>query len=208
MSYEADGLFIKHDYEGQPRHLGGHGFMTNMDTGVLEFLIERFDIKDFIDLGCGEGGMVRAARDRCIPAMGIDGDEESGADLIIDFAMPIPETYQWDDEMPDVETSALLSPFARPQLVWSVEFVEHVAEEYIPNYLPVFECGDVVFLSHGLPGQFGHHHVNLQENSYWVGVMASIGMVLDQEATDKARQIATDQFCKKTGMVFVKAKKE
>ena len=33
-------------------HLGGHNNKTNMEIGTIEYLIKKFNIKSFLDIGC------------------------------------------------------------------------------------------------------------------------------------------------------------
>ena len=46
-----------------PDHLGGHLNKTHTDRATLLYLIQNFDIKSFIDVGCGPGDMVYLAND-------------------------------------------------------------------------------------------------------------------------------------------------
>ena len=55
-------------------HLGGHLNRTNIDTGALEWLLDTFNPKSFLDIGCGPGGMVQEALNQGLDARGIDGD--------------------------------------------------------------------------------------------------------------------------------------
>ena len=45
-------------------------------------------------------------------------------------------------------------------LIWSVEFVEHVWEKYQKNYMKDFQRGKFVVMTFAPPGKAGHHHVN------------------------------------------------
>lgn len=194
--YTDDGLFLKNDYPGQPTHLGGHGFITNMDIPLLEWLISTFDIKRFIDLGCGGGGMVEAALERGISSIGIDGDPAIDPEYVIDFNLPDPD--EMERLMADISTPS------GKRLVFSTEFVEHVAEEYIPNFLPVFAQADVIFLSHGLPLQFGHHHVTLKDSQFWIDRIVPLGFTHHEELSSQARGAAELIYCKQSGLIFLR----
>ena len=75
-------------------------------------------------------------------------------------------------------------------LVWSCEFVEHVAEEYVPNFLATFGAARFVLMTHGEPGQPGYHHVNNQSAGYWISKLASIGFRFDEQLTKVTRIFA------------------
>ncbi|GAH17923.1 unnamed protein product [marine sediment metagenome] len=65
--------------------LGGHCFMTNMDKGALDYLVNEFGIKTMVDVGCGPGEMVEYARSLGIVAHGIDGDSSISPDCLHNF---------------------------------------------------------------------------------------------------------------------------
>lgn len=170
------------------RHLAGHAGVTHVDQGALEWLRDKCGCKTMLDLGCGPGGQVRIARELGLVANGIDGDSAVNPDILHDFSE---------------------GPYTPPEsvdVVWSVEFVEHVMEEFVPNYTPVFEAAKIIVLTHALPGTHGHHHVNLQLPIYWVGVMAAIGFRYDHTLTRELREASSMErdFVRRNGLVFVR----
>jgi 2-polyprenyl-3-methyl-5-hydroxy-6-metoxy-1,4-benzoquinol methylase len=46
-----------------PDHLGGHLNQTHIAGGALRYIKREFDIKSFLDIGCGSGDMIQVARD-------------------------------------------------------------------------------------------------------------------------------------------------
>ena len=173
-----------------PAHLGGHLNMTWQDTVVLDYLIERFGVKTMLDIGCGPGGMLDQAAARNIEAWGIDGD----------VTLTHPRIYHHDFATGPTDVSC----YGRIDLVWSVEFLEHVYERFIGNYMAAFDAGKVAFITHALPGQGGHHHVNEKISSYWIGVFRRYGWRLDVGATVWVRSYGAVEFTRNTGMVFTK----
>jgi len=171
-----------------PSHLGGHFGITNSDPITLGYLAAHFDIRSMLDVGCGPGGMLDLARKYGIIALGVDGDP----------AMERPDVIIHD------YAHAPLFMVSRSDLIWCVEFVEHIEAQYIPHFLATFRCGRVLFLTHALPGQGGHHHVNEQPAEYWIAILQAEGWQLDQEATDWVRANAGNQYTKATGMVWVR----
>jgi SAM-dependent methyltransferase len=154
--------------EGVAEHLGGHYGYTNMDTPTFDYLVKRFGIQSMVDIGCGPGGMVDYAKSRGLAAIGIDGDLNMMRDGII---------------IHDFTTG----PFEiKADLIWCVEFVEHVEAKYVKNILDSFKGGKYLLLTHAIPGQGGKHHVNLQESSYWMRKLTHDWM-LDHDATDYIR---------------------
>lgn len=172
-------------------HLGGHNNKTHLDKGAVNWLIKKFKVKSFLDIGCGPGGMVQLANKAGLQAYGIDGDHtleryDSNKFLIHDFTKgSAPITSKYD-------------------IGWSVEFLEHVYEEYMPNYMHSFQMCKYVIVTYAPPGWTGHHHVNLQEEDYWIDKFKQYDLVLDQNLTNELRLISTMNYPKKPKKAFVR----
>ena len=188
-------------------HLGGHNNKTHIDIGALTWLQSNFNIKTFLDIGCGPGGMVQAAEKLGVSSYGIDGDYtleryNPNKFLIHDFTKgPAPLTSKYD-------------------IGWSVEFLEHVYEQYQDNYMQDFIKGKYALITFAPPGKPGHHHVNCKNPEYWIEVFKKYGFEYDEERTKHIREISTmfttkknkktgelmkrHQFVKENGMLFVK----
>lgn len=172
-------------------HLGGHNNKTHLDKGALNWIINDLKCKSFLDIGCGPGGMVELANKQGLLAYGIDGDYtltryDENKFLIHDFTKgPAPITSTYD-------------------IGWSVEFVEHIYEEYIPNYTKAMQQCRYLIMTYAPPGWTGHHHVNCQEEDYWIDQLAKYGLVYNKEYTTKLREVSTMNYPKKPKKAFVK----
>ena len=176
-------------------HLGGHNNKTHIDKGALEWAIKTLKIKSILDIGCGPGGMVELANSLNLDAHGLDGDYtlsryNDSKFTIHDFTTgPIPVVKTYD-------------------LGWSVEFVEHVQEEYIPNYAQAMQQCKFLIMSYAPVGATGHHHVNCNTEEYWIDKMSSYGLVYVKELTTKMRKNSTmgtkkkHSFLSRTGLLF------
>ncbi len=171
-----------------PAHLGGHFGNTNVDTATLHYLIARYGVTTMLDVGCGPGGMIDAAAAMGVDAIGIDGDSTlTRPDVLIhDYTKGPINTGSWD-------------------LIWCVEFVEHVEEQYRENYLATFAGGKVLFLTAAPPGFPGHHHVNCQPQNYWITLLEGHGWRLDTEATKWVRQHGGHPFSTRQGLVLLRS---
>jgi hypothetical protein len=160
-----------------PKHLGGHMNKTHLDQGSLEYMIANYNIKTMLDIGCGPAGMVELARSLGIDAQGIDGDFKVNRPdvpvIIHDYEKgPSPLNIKVD-------------------LVWSCEFVEHVWEEFLPNFMKDFQRGKYVIMTYAPPGKQGHHHVNCNTEKYWIGIFKEYGFDYSPELTADIREVST-----------------
>lgn len=175
------------------RHLGGHEMKTHIDSGVLEYAKNNFKINTMIDIGCGPGGMVELARKMGIDSYGIDGDFR--------LEREIPTKYFLQDFTEGKATIVL-----NFDLAYSCEFVEHVEEKYIPNYMDVFSKANHVIMTFAPPKTPGHHHVNCKPQEYWVDVFKEYNFTYDEKISREIRAASTMQrdFMRNTGLYFRK----
>lgn len=176
---------------GLAGHLGGHENETHIDDGALEFMIKKFGVKSYLDVGCGPGGMVELAITKGLTALGVDGDftleRKTPNFLIHDYSTgPAPLGDQTFD------------------MAWSCEFLEHVDEKYIDNFMDSFKHCKRIVCTHAVPGQGGHHHVNEQPADYWLNTFAQRGFLFDMIASNELRHASTmvQKYIRETGLVF------
>ncbi len=181
-----------------PSHLGGHKNRTHLDEGVLSFMIKEFNIKSLIDIGCGPGGMVNLAEEMNLKTLGIDGDftiKRKGENFLIhDYTLG---------------PTKLNSKF---DMAWSCEFVEHVHEEYIDNYIKDFQLAKYIVMT--FSEKQGHHHVNINNEEYWIKTFENYDFKYDKDYTQKIRSVSTmnaigkfagkKEFVKTNGLFFSK----
>ena len=172
-------------------HLGGHQNKTHLDNGALDWLIKTVDAKSFLDIGCGPGGMVELAKSKGLLVKGIDGDHT------------LKRPNETDYTLHDFSKAPLIPDFEY-DIGWSVEFVEHVEEKYIPNYMPCFQSCNTVVITYAPPGWEGHHHVNLKDEDYWIQTFATNGLKHNAEMTHQLRQHSTKNLGKKGKKAFVR----
>jgi SAM-dependent methyltransferase len=158
---------VTHGPQVTPSHLGGsHVTQPDMCTfmpDVWGYLIAKFHIDSVLDVGCGGGFSTKWFIDNGLSALGIEGDPAALAArkcdpvLAHDFAAgPIRLVGTYD-------------------LGWAAEFLEHVEERFMPNWMAALQRCRRVVVTHALPGQGGHHHVNEQTTDYWIGKFGLFG---------------------------------
>lgn len=178
------------------RHLGGYvpgGDENTMYPGLWSWLVTSYQVRTVLDVGAGDGVAVDHFNRYGAVAVGVDGMGTGHPDVEV-------HDFQEGPWRPD-DTSDF-------DLVWSCEFVEHMEERYVPNFLEAFRLGKLVLMTHAVPGQGGYHHVNCRTADYWIGAMAAAGYVLDWGLTSVTRELAASDcpgpypFYAHTGMAF------
>lgn len=149
-------------------HLGGSGpngdpwtFMPD----VWGYLCYKYNLRSVLDIGCALGFNARWLLDHGFNAIGVEGFP----DYVKDSKLP-PERITLHDF-----TEGPWEPPMIYDLGICTEFVEHVEEQYVPNFVATFKFCRFLLMTHALPGQGGHHHVNEKPSEYWTEIMAKAG---------------------------------
>lgn len=175
-----------------PKHLGGHCGITHIDLSILEYF-KSAGAKSYLDIGCGPGGMLDTALEMGYDVQGVDGD------FTVDRKNPNNVIIH------DYTTGPLILD-NQYDLVWSCEFVEHVYEEHLPNFMKTFQAGKTICMTYAPPKKKGHHHVNLQLESYWIDIFEKYQFTFDAKLTAHLRSISSmeREFFREYGLVFTK----
>lgn len=194
-------------------HLGGYvkgGDEATWFPQLWRWFVREQGVTSVLDVGCGEGHALNWFRDEGCDVRGVEGIEQPDPDITThDFTEgPFNATVAaqkgmtlFGDVFVDIDYDF--------DLVWCCEFVEHVKEQYVPNFLETFKLGRIVAMTHATPGQQGYHHVNCQPASYWIYALEEIGFRYDRLLASEARRIAAknpspwNHFVR-SGMVFVR----
>lgn len=191
-------------------HLGGFipgGDEATWYPALWQWLVRELEIETVLDVGCGDG----VALDYFVinlerQGVGVDGVTQSDPFIVehdyttgpLDFSSASGGVH---DLLKDIGGEF--------DLCWCCEFVEHVEERYMPNYLETFKLARFVLLTHAEPGQQGHHHVHCQTSDYWKGALAAIGFGFDPALTAHTRELAAFNTSPwnhytRSGMVFLR----
>lgn len=176
--------------------LGGnllHGDTQAITPALWRFLIDRFAPQSMLDIGAGEGLASSFFHRHGVIAHGFDGLEQN----VRSAKHPIAKH--------DLKSGPYIFPC---DLIHCVEVVEHIEEAFLDNLLTTFENAPVVVMTHALPGQKGHHHVNTQPEDYWVQKMLERGYVLSRD-NEKFRAIArhenAESYFGQSGLIFLRS---
>ena len=149
---------------------------------LWNYLINKYNIKSVLDIGCGFGYALKYFDEILgLQIYGIDGSDK------------VRELSFYPNKIITNDYSKSVSNFNTPiDLVWSTEFLEHVDAQYIPNFMKDICLGKYCVVTHGVPGQAGHHHVNCQPKEYWIDVFNKYGMHYDEAETEMVKKIASE----------------
>jgi hypothetical protein len=175
-------------------HLGGHNGQTHLDAAVLDYLIERYQIRSMLDIGCGPGGMIDLANARGVLARGVDGDPGvDRADIFVhDFT-----TGHFNLERHEPGWFFV-------DLIWCFEVYEHIEAEYSKHLWNTFALARVLFLTVAPRGFGGHHHVNELDEPEVRTLLAEHGWAVDEGATSWVRANGDHPYSRDRGLVCVR----
>ena len=166
-------------------HLGGCSIGGDVATYypfVWEKLVETFNVKSVVDIGCGIGYASKYFKSIGCDITAIDGSTQVG-DLSL-----VPESFLLHDY--ENGGSALTNKDEIFDLCWSCEFVEHVEERHSQNFINDFKKCRYVAMTYAYPGQTGHHHVNEQVGEYWIQKLENNGFRYLVEETEQFKNYA------------------
>jgi SAM-dependent methyltransferase len=125
---------------------------------IVPLLVELFDVRSVVDLGCGLGVWLRTFLEAgAEEVLGVDGDHVVAEDLVIN--------------QKDFLRHDLNKPFHVPRtfdLAICLEVAEHLPETAAePLVESLTSMSARVLFSAAVPGQGGTHHINEQWLQYW-----------------------------------------
>ncbi len=174
--------------------LGGNvigGDRRTYHPPLWAFLISRFVITSMLDVGCAEGRCVRYFASQGVSAAGFDGLRANVERAVT----PV--------ELHDLRSGPYLMPV---DLVHCCEVVEHIDEQHLPSLLRTLANGRVIAMTHAVPGQGGHHHVNCQPASYWIERIEALGYAFRPDETATGKRLIEDSgqwtYFASSGLIF------
>lgn len=173
--------------------LGGnidHGDPFTFVAPVWDYLMARFAVTSILDVGSGQGHCAAYCARKGRHVIAIDGLEANLAKAV----------------HPTILHDLRKGPFITcVDLVLCQEVAEHIEERYLDSFIATLANGKVVALTHAVPDQPGHHHVNCKPSTYWIELMRRAGYALLVNDTKRVRAMA-DQcgavYFAASGLVF------
>ncbi len=208
-----DSGFDQNNINIQEGHLGGYiksseqlapsglnvvnGDPLTWSPSLWLWAMSALNVQSVLDVGCGEGHSAAFFETYGCRVLGVDGSRLAQRDS------KIPQHHIRHDF-----TKGPYSVNSEFDMVWSCEFVEHVEEQYVGNFLHTFKSArHYILMTFAEPGQVGWHHVNCQHQAYWQEKISKIGFQFDSQLTHFARQAAGRGHFSRAGLVFVRTSK-
>jgi hypothetical protein len=155
-------------------------------------VLQRFCVRSVLDLGSGSGNAAYWFHRQGCQVLAVDG-------LAYNVVTAVYPTLLHDLTKGPVRT--------RVHLVHCQEVVEHIEERYVEHLLDTLSCGQYILMTHAIPGQGGHHHVNCQEPDYWLEQLSKRGYVLQLADTQRIRKLAEKEnspYMASTGLLLAR----
>lgn len=137
---------------------------------VLSRWLSHRPARSLLDLGCGRGRWLKAARQCQLDDLaGVDGLPLPAADLVCP-----PACFRVHD------LRAPLDLGRRFDLALCLEVAEHLEPEHAPTLVhSLARHADAILFSAAAPGQAGQHHVNCQWPAWWQALFNAAGYACD-----------------------------
>jgi len=187
---QENGRFFQFD---QQPHLGGNvvcGDKMTFYPEMWSWLVRELGIRSVLDVGCAEGIHTKYFKELGCEIIGVEG-------LLLNAIHP---QAAFPIIINDFQESFV--QVAKIDLAWCCEVLEHIEEAYLDNVMQTLLNGKYITITHALPGQGGHHHVNEQSPEYWIARFEEYNCILQKELTLQTRKRAHSWY-QQSGMVFL-----
>lgn len=190
---------MSHILDEKKPHVGGAWLNCDPnahDEKVFDRMAQILDVYSVVSIGCGQGFCVKHFISKGIETIGIDGSETTKEMAVCPKDKIIIHDY----------TEGKIKLNKIYDLGLCVEFVEHIEEQYLPNFIDTFKQCKFVAMTHAVPEQSGYHHVNLQESKYWIDEMSRNGLFYLQGFSKELRSMTEALHLKRNLMIFANTK--
>ena len=125
--------------KGDKAHLGGFikKDLKGISPALWNFMMGPLAVKSFIDVGCGRGFSSKYFLDNGARVLCVEGSH----DAVVQSLLPSSVIREHDF------TRGPWWPKETFDVAWSVEFIEHVGRQYMPNYFPIFKKSALIMVN-------------------------------------------------------------
>jgi 2-polyprenyl-3-methyl-5-hydroxy-6-metoxy-1,4-benzoquinol methylase len=188
----------------QKPHVAGYLYYGERPHVLMEAVYNKLKPTSMLDVGCGPCPAISKFSELGVTdIVGLDGDDQliSGQTRSAEYVEP------FLDKMIifDLEGSSFVMG-KKFDLVWSFEVAEHI--EKVENYVETLtaNCAKFIVMTHALPNQIGYHHVNCQDDAYWIEKIEAKGFKLRSDLVELFKEANGQDTCSRyfceSGLVF------
>jgi len=168
--------------KGDAKHLGGFTDidMMGISPATWKHAVRNWTVQSVLDVGCGKGTSTswfatHGLRTECV---------EGSHDAIQQSMVPDKSILTEHDF-----SRGPWWPAKTFDMVWSVEFLEHVNLQFHYNYISTFRKAAILMVTSSNWG--GWHHVEVHDTTWWIRKYESYGFRFDQALTDEIKHVAS-----------------
>ena len=154
---------------------------------VCDAIIDVLKPKSVIDVGCGNGDLLRGFHDKGIKILGIEGTKNYSANTML----PLIEVDEYVSLYPICIHDFRKKGFVcgKFDLAICFEVAEHIELEYTDIFLDnLCSLSDRILFSAAGPGQGGIHHHNCQHKVYWINKINAKGYICNFKIITKLQE--------------------
>jgi hypothetical protein len=165
---------------------------TNPFNSHIKAIIEKYNVKTHIELGCGLGIDVLTALGCGLDSYGIDGSEKLREHVLFPQ-----ERYYTADLTQDLKITPI------PQMISCREVAEHLPyESSLQLVKNIVYNSKVTYFTAAPPGQKGSGHINCRTKTFWLGLFEEFGWAVDEPITQIVKDHSPSNIDRKSGMVL------
>ena len=184
-------------------HLGGNiagGDLLTQYPEMWRRIAGDLNVTSVLDIGCGDGAAMLEWREILGPGgtiHGVDGWHEN---------VHLAKQSNLDVHEHDFAIGPYTTPRREYDLGWCCEVLEHLTPVALTHAISVFTACKFLAVTHAMPGQSGHHHVNCQLPRYWIRFFKDIGFICEPNLTLTARWLCPQRsYFFNTGLIFTRS---
>jgi len=167
------------------KHLGGWwsakvpwGDPGTWGPEIWNKIIKDYNIESVVDIGCGLGASASYFAKKDLYVVGVEGGRNAINNSMFEGHI-ILNDYTASSALEDEEFD----------LVWCCEFVQHVEEKFVDNFLHDFQRAKYIAMTYD-GTESPHYRVNVRSKGYWIEQLSRIRFELNEEYSNSLRSLA------------------
>lgn len=161
-------------------HIGG--FLQNdtksYERNLWHWLIFSQKVTSMLDVGCGMGYSSKYFLDHGVDVLCVEGSHEGVETTVLPKSRVVEHDFTRGPWWPKDQVF---------DIVWSVEFLEHIDQKYLDNVVAAFKSARYLFVSHSTWG--GWHHVSVHKSWWWVEKLSAYGFEYSEKLTEISKNL-------------------